>query len=314
MPETTRMTRRTGLRTALATAITVPLLGTVTAPAATSAPTVEPTPAAEPAAAGPAGRRLGVMTFNLRFASTTEPNSWAVRRPVMRALLRHEAPDVLGTQEGLYQQLRDIHTDLGPTYDWIGTGREGGSHDEAVAVFYNTRRLAPVEHDTFWLSDTPKVIGSNTWGAALPRIATWIRFRDLRDDGREFHLLNTHLDHRVQYARERAAALIGRRIAELGPSQPFLVTGDFNSAAHDNPVYDTLLDAGLVDTWDTAAGRSKLYATFHGYQPLVADGDRIDWILATPGVTTHRATVNTYAQDGQFPSDHLPVQASVTLG
>ncbi|MGW7258373.1 endonuclease/exonuclease/phosphatase family protein [Streptomyces sp. NPDC054834] len=309
MPDTTRMTRRRGLRTALATAITVPLLGTVTAPAATPAPVVDPT-----SAAGPADRRLGVMTFNLRFASTTEPNSWAVRRPVMRALLRHEAPDVLGTQEGLYQQLRDIHADLGPTYDWIGTGREGGSHDEAVAVFYNTRRLAPVEHDTFWLSDTPKVIGSNTWGAALPRIATWIRFRDLQDDGREFHLLNTHLDHRSQYARERAAALIAQRIAELGPSLPFLVTGDFNSAAHDNRAYDTLLDAGLVDTWDTAAERSKLYATFHGYQPLVPDGDRIDWILATPGVTTHRATINTYARDGQFPSDHLPVQASVSLG
>ncbi|MET8945173.1 endonuclease/exonuclease/phosphatase family protein [Streptomyces sp. NPDC004542] len=296
MPDATRMTRRTGLRTALATAVTVPLLSTAAS------------------AAKPAGRRLDVMTFNLRVASATEPNSWAARRPVMRALLRREAPDIIGTQEGLYRQLRDIHADLGPHYDWIGTGREGGSHDEAVAVFYDARRLAPLEHDTFWLSDTPEVIASNTWGAAFPRIATWVRFRDLRDDGREFHLLNTHLDHRGQYARERAAALIGRRIAELGLSLPFLVTGDFNSAAHRSQVYDTLLEAGLVDTWDAAAERSEPYATFHGYRPLVPDGDRIDWILATPGVTTHRAAVNTFARDGQFPSDHLPVQASVTLG
>lgn len=309
MPDTTRMTRRTGLTTALTTAIALPLLGTVTASTARPASAGKAAPATEPA-----GRRLDVMTFNLRFASTTGPNSWAVRRPVMRALLRHEAPDVIGTQEGLYQQLRDIHADLGPHYDWIGTGREGGSHDEAVAVFFDTRRLAPVEHDTFWLSDTPRVIGSNTWGAALPRIATWVRFRDLHDGGREFHLLNTHLDHRGQYARERAAALIGRRIADLGLSLPLLVTGDFNAAAHHNPVYDTLLGAGLVDTWDTAAERSALYATFHGYQPLVPDGERIDWILAGPGVTTHRAAVNTCAPGGRFPSDHLPVQASVTLG
>jgi endonuclease/exonuclease/phosphatase family metal-dependent hydrolase len=285
-----------GLRTALAAAITVPLLGTVPASAARQA-----------------GRRLDVMTFNLRFASTTEPNSWAARRPVTRALLRHEAPHLIGTQEGLYQQLRDIHSDLGPHYEWIGTGREGGSHDESTAVFYDTRRLAPVEHDTFWLSDTPRVIGSNTWGGSLPRIATWVRFRDLRD-GREFHVLNTHLDHRSQYARERAAALIGERITELGLSLPFLVTGDFNAAAHENQVYDTLLGAGLVDTWDTAAERGKAYATYHGYLPLVPGGDRIDWILATPGVTTHRAVINTYARHGQFPSDHLPVQASLTLG
>jgi endonuclease/exonuclease/phosphatase family metal-dependent hydrolase len=291
------MTRRMGLRTALAAAVTVPLIGTVPASAARQT-----------------SRRLDVMTFNLRFASTTEPNSWAVRRPVMRELLRREEPDVIGTQEGLYQQLRDIEADLGPHYRWIGTGREGGSHDESVAIFYDTRRLTPLEHDTFWLSDTPRVIGSNTWGASLPRIATWVRFRDLRGGGREFHLLNTHLDHASQYARARAASFIAERIAELDRSSPFVVTGDFNAAAHKNPVHGTLLDAGLVDTWDAAAERGKLYATFHGYQPLTPDGDRIDWILATPGVTTHRASINTFSQGGQFPSDHLPVQASLTLG
>lgn len=151
MSDTHRMTRRMGLRTAMAAAVTVPLMGTLPA-----------------SAAKPSNRRLDVMTFNLRFASTSEPNSWAARRPVMRRLLRQEAPTLMGTQEGLYQQLRDIHADLGPHYDWIGTGREGGSHDESTAIFYDTRRLAPVEHDTYWLSDTPRVIGSNTWGGALP--------------------------------------------------------------------------------------------------------------------------------------------------
>ncbi|MDH6622946.1 endonuclease/exonuclease/phosphatase family metal-dependent hydrolase [Streptomyces sp. LBL] len=296
MGSTTRMTRRMGLRTVMAAALSIPLFGAVPASAAKAR-----------------NRRLDVMTFNLRFASTTEPNSWAVRRPVMRALLHREAPDVIGTQEGLYQQLRDIHTDLGPHYDWIGTGREGGSHDESTAIFYDTRRLAPAEHDTFWLSDTPRVIGSNTWGASLPRIATWARFRDLRDGGRELYVLNTHFDHLSQYARVRAASLVGARIAGLDRSLPFVVTGDFNAAAHRNEAYDTLLGAGLVDTWDTAAERGKLYGTFHGYRPLTPDGDRIDWILTTPGVTAHRASINTFERDGQFPSDHLPVQASLTL-
>lgn len=252
------------------------------------------------------------MTFNLRFASTAEPNSWAVRRPVMRELLRQESPHVIGTQEGVYQQLRDIGSDLGPHYDWIGTGRKGGSHDESVAIFFDTRRLAPVEHDSFWLSDTPELIGSNTWGAAFPRIVTWVRFRDLRD-AREFYALNTHLDHASQYARMRAASLISERIARFDRALPLVVTGDFNAFAHQNPVYGAMLGAGLVDTWDRAAERGTLYGTFHGYQPLTADGDRIDWILVGPGVTVHRAAVNTFSVDGQFPSDHLPVQASLSL-
>jgi endonuclease/exonuclease/phosphatase family metal-dependent hydrolase len=297
MSDTHRMTRRMGLRTAMAAAVTVPLMGTLPA-----------------SAAKPTNRRLDVMTFNLRFAGTSEPNSWAARRPVMRRLLRQEAPTLMGTQEGLYQQLRDIHADLGPHYDWIGTGREGGSHDESTAVFYDTRRLTPVEHDTYWLSDTPRVIGSNTWGGALPRIATWVRFRDRAADGREFHVLNTHFDHVGQYARERSAAFLGQKIAEFDRSSPVVVTGDFNATAHDNRAYDTLLATGLVDTWDAAVERGRQYATFHGYQPLTPDGDRIDWILTSPGATVHRASINTFATNGQFPSDHLPVQATLTLG
>src|SRR6266496_781212 len=58
---------------------------------------------------GPArGAALQVMSFNLRYAADSGPNSWPVRRPAMAELLRVEQPTVLGTQEGLYGQLRDI--------------------------------------------------------------------------------------------------------------------------------------------------------------------------------------------------------------
>ncbi|MEU1595004.1 endonuclease/exonuclease/phosphatase family protein [Streptomyces sp. NPDC005708] len=301
MPHLSRVTRRLGLKGLAAAAVTLPLSSTALSLQHASA-------------TDPQDSRLEVMSFNLRFASTTEPNSWAVRRPVMRELLHRERPHVLGTQEGLYQQVRDIAADLGAGHAWIGTGRAGGSRDEFVAVFYDTLRLTPVEYDHFWLSDTPEVIGSNTWGGACIRMVTWVRFRDVRQGGREFYLLNTHLDNASQYARSRAASLITDRIAGLDRSLPVVVTGDFNAAAHRNPVYDTLLGAGLVDTWDAAEERSALYGTFHGYRPLKPNGDRIDWILATPGVSAHRASVNTFSHNGQFASDHLPVQASLTLG
>ncbi|ARX81628.1 MULTISPECIES: endonuclease/exonuclease/phosphatase family protein [Streptomyces] len=300
MPTDNRVTRRSGLRTAAAAAaVTVPLLAT--ALAASPARAVE-----RP------GRRLEVMSFNLRYAGTNPPNTWADRRPVTRELLRRARPHVVGTQEGLYQQVQDIAEDLGRHYAWIGTGRAGGSRDEFMTVFYDTRRLSPVAYDHFWLSDTPDVIGSNTWGGGSIRMVTWVRFLDRRTDG-ELYVLNTHLDNASQYARTRAAHLITDRIATLDRSLPLLVTGDFNVAAHKNPVYETMLGAGLVDTWDAADERSKQYATFHGYKPLVPDGDRIDWILATPGARVHAAAINTFSLGGQFPSDHLPVQASLTL-
>ena len=59
---------------------------------------------------------LTVMTYNLKFASTNPPNAWSTRRPLMREAIRQIAPDVFGTQEGLYEQLKDIAADL-PDYD-----------------------------------------------------------------------------------------------------------------------------------------------------------------------------------------------------
>ncbi len=255
------------------------------------------------------------MTFNVRFGTVVDKTPrWDVRRPVMRELLRRELPHLIGTQEGLYRQVRAIEKDLGGHYDWIGTGRGGGSKDEFMAVFYDTRRLEPIEFDHFWLSDTPYSIASNTWDADWLRMVTWVRFADLADGGREFYVLNTHLDSVSQYARERSAGLIGETIAGWDRSLPVIVTGDFNAAAHDNRVYDLMLDIGLVDAWDTAASRSPAYGTHHGYRELRPGGRRIDWILTTPGVTTHWAGMNTFSMDGTYPSDHLPVQASMTLG
>ena len=55
---------------------------------------------------------LTVATFNLRFASDQGPNAWPDRRPVMKACFQQMAADVIGTQEGVYSQLRDIAADL----------------------------------------------------------------------------------------------------------------------------------------------------------------------------------------------------------
>src|SRR5262245_31952743 len=110
----------------------------------------------EAVAAETTNSTLCLMTFNLRYASDRPPNSWAQRRPVMGDCIRSVNPDVIGTQEGLYRQLKDLQTDL-PEYAWIGLGRDGGSRGEFMAVFYRTERFEALEYDHFWLSDTPNV-------------------------------------------------------------------------------------------------------------------------------------------------------------
>lgn len=266
----------------------------------------------QPVIGPPSGDTLHVMSFNLRFASAGEPNSWARRRPVMAELLRREQPSVLATQEGVYHQLQDIARDLPERYDWIGVGREGGSRGEFMAVFFDARRLRPLEFDHFWLSDTPALAGSKSWGNHIPRMVTWVRFLDQRT-GAELVVVNTHLDAESEDARVRGAELIRDRIAAFDQDVPVLLAGDFNVPAGSSATYD-ILTADMADTWTSARRRSPVFATWHGYRPLRPEGARIDWILARGRVTVDSVAINTFARDAQFPSDHLPVQALVSLG
>lgn len=254
------------------------------------------------------------MSFNLRYASSTPPNAWAQRRPVMRACIEHIAPDLIGTQEGLYPQLKDLASDL-PGYAWIGTGRDGGSRGEFMAIFYRRDRFEPMEYDHFWLSDTPEVVGSSTWGNTNRRMVTWVRFRELGAGG-DFYFWNTHLDHALQPAREKGAALIRQRIGALGSGLPVLLVGDFNAQAGANRAYDVLVkEGGLRDTWaEAGVRRNEAVSSFHGFAGPRNEGVRIDWILGRGFERVRAAEIVTFSQGGQYPSDHFPVVAWLTLG
>ncbi|HEY2839757.1 MAG TPA: endonuclease/exonuclease/phosphatase family protein [Pirellulales bacterium] len=253
---------------------------------------------------------LKVMTYNLRYASKLPPNAWFQRRPVAAAMLRELKPDVIGTQEGLYQQVKDLQTDL-PDYAWIGTGRDGGSRGEFMAVFYRLDRLEPLEFDHFWLSDTPDKIGSTTWGNTNRRMVTWVRFLD-RKSNEEFYFFNTHFDHEKQPAREKSAVLIRERVDALKTKLPVILVGDFNASAEANPAYDTLVGAeGFSDTWKTAIEPGEAIGTFHNYAGPRKGGARIDWILTRGPVGALSTSVVTYSKDGQYPSDHFPVMATL---
>jgi endonuclease/exonuclease/phosphatase family metal-dependent hydrolase len=257
---------------------------------------------------------LRVMTYNLRYASERPPNAWPQRRPAMRACIQKMAPDLIGTQEGVYHQLKDIAADLAE-YEWIGLGRDGGSRGEFMAIFYHKERFDPLEYDHFWLSDTPNVVASTTWGNSNRRMVTWVKFRD-RQTSREFYFFNTHLDHQIQEAREKAAALIRQRVEALKTSLPVLLVGDFNATAGANQAYDILVNEnGFTDTWKIARERRNAeFNTFNGFREPVKRGERIDWILARGPVTVDAIEIVTFTKDGQQPSDHFPVVAWLRVG
>lgn len=267
---------------------------------------------AHPTLADTTDAELAVMTYNLRFASEKPPNDWPTRRPLVKALLTQYAPDVFGTQEGVFGQLKELSADL-PGYGSIGIGRDGGSRGEFMMVYYRPERLEPLEFDHFWLSDTPEVMGSSTWGNTNRRMVTWVRFLDRRTQ-RQFYFWNTHLDHALQPAREKATTLILERIArQTDPKLPLLLVGDFNAIAKTNPIYDQFLAGGLRDTWFLAqTRRNEQVNSFNGFQAKREKGERIDWILARGGLKVRATEIITFEKGGQWPSDHFPIMAWLT--
>ncbi|MGH3386925.1 MAG: endonuclease/exonuclease/phosphatase family protein [Nocardioidaceae bacterium] len=260
----------------------------------------------------PADDELQVMSFNLRYADANRPNSWAQRRAAVRRLLQRERPHLIGTQEGLDQQLRDLEADQDGHYQSIGLGREGGRRGEFMMILYDWRRLDPTEHGHYWLSDTPDVIGSMTWAGGWPRMLTWVRFAD-RQTGVQFYAVNTHLEVLSAETRAKSARLLRDRLRTFEPALPVLVFGDFNEPPA-GAVHDLLVgDGPLVDSWETAGSRGAGWGTYTDYRPPTLGGERIDWILTSPDVKTIATAVNTYRWRGQYPSDHLPVQALLRL-
>ena len=247
---------------------------------------------------------LRVMTFNVRVPVDTGMNAWVNRRELMVQVIKAEHPDLLGTQELTQEQGEYLAAHL-PGYAWFGQGREGGTKGEHMGVFYRTDRLRVLRSGDFWLSDTPQVPGSRTWGQPYPRMVTWARFR-LRDGGGTFDYFNTHFPYLPEdvHARMLSANEILQRIGKLPPRGRVILAGDFNCGP-DSPVY-AKLTATLHDARTTAASRSGPEKTFHNFTGN--PDQRIDWILSRGFKPIAVHTITTH-EGARYPSDHFPVVA-----
>jgi endonuclease/exonuclease/phosphatase family metal-dependent hydrolase len=267
---------------------------------------------------------LRVMTFNIRYGTAPDGgNAWANRRALALRVIREFDPTILGMQEALRFQLDEIGHALSHTGE-VGVGRDDGMRaGEYAAILYDRRRLKVLSDGRFWLSDTPEVPGSMTWGNRYPRIVTWARFADLATSA-TFVVFNTHWDHESQPSRENSTRLLLQRIAaRFVPEDPVLVMGDFNCGA-DNHAFQQLLapqrDLHLIDTFRVIHPSVTGVGTFHAFRGN-RDGQKIDFVLVSPVDNGADAKVWRILDadivhtndDGHYPSDHFPVTATVLL-
>ncbi len=264
---------------------------------------------------------LRVMSFNIRYGTAKDgENHWDKRKELLIERIKAFNPDLLGTQETLGFQRDYIALNL-PGYDVLGVGRDDGAEKgEMAALYFKRSRFEKLDGGHFWLSETPDKPGSKSWDAALTRMVTWVKLRDLQNkNAKPIMYFNTHFDHLGEQARLESAKLLRRRITEQSKDCSVIVTGDFN-AGEDSAPYkaffgvDQNTPSPVRDTYRVIyPGRAANEGTFTGFKPESTNGDRIDWIGVSREWKVTKAVIDRTSKDGHLPSDHFPVMAVLQL-
>jgi endonuclease/exonuclease/phosphatase family metal-dependent hydrolase len=191
-------------------------------------------------------------TFNIRWDNPKdEGNLWKDRSTQVIQLIQFHQIGIVGTQEVLAHQLRQLNEGLG--YASIGVGRDDGAmKGEFSPIHYDPVRYKLEDSGTFWLSPSPEV-PSKGWDAALNRICSWGKF--ISAEGERFYVFNVHYDHIGQQAREESSKLVLSKIKEINrEGLPVIWMGDFN-VEPENPAYQVIFNQ---ETWKDARLVSKL--------------------------------------------------------
>ncbi len=256
---------------------------------------------------------LRVMSFNIRYDNKGDgANAWPHRRDWVAEIIRDEKVDIVGLQEALDRQVKDLQERL-PGYTWFGAGRDDGkTQGEMVPVFFKKDRFEVLDSGHFWLSTTPDVPGSKTWDAAITRMVTWLKLKDKSTD-KSLLFANTHFDHVGVVARQESAKLMLEKLPKLAGDLPVVLTGDFNSLPS-SAAYATLTGKKSVATWLLVDSRRASQteptgpdSTWNGFERIRPE-QQIDFIF-TRGLTTQSHAILETIRDGKFASDHLPVVA-----
>lgn len=256
------------------------------------------------------GQTLKVMTYNIRYATENDGvNAWSKRKGKVFDLLKRHDPDILGLQEALEGQIKDILGNV-KGFDFIGVGRDDGkAAGEYSPLLYKKNRFTLLEQNTFWLSETPDRPGSKNWDAAITRVASWAKLKD-KKSGRVFLVINTHFDHIGVEARKKSAALLKAKADELAGGIPVIIMGDFNCTREDTP-YSIMTGEGKLKLADTAPDNPP--GTYCTFEVNSVECRAIDYIFYSKEWVSTEYQVISENDGKHYPSDHLPVTSKLSF-
>lgn len=258
---------------------------------------------------------IRVCSCNLRGALLEDgENSWSERRSICLKVMRRQNADIYCFQE-MQTPNREAIEEAFPDYRFFGAlDRPGGGHP-MNGILYRKSRFRECGAGTYALSDHPHMIGSADWKNKFPRFVNFLILQEIAS-GKIFRIINTHLDHQSQIAREKSTDMINEESAAYPAELPQILTGDMNSSI-DNPALQKLLQAGWIDSFREATGIVEPGFTYHAFRGPEYTGslrNKIDFIFVRGSwKIIDSQIVKDRGTSGHYPSDHYFVRVDLGL-
>lgn len=261
--------------------------------------------------------KIRVVTYNILFTTQDDELEstyrWPKRMPRFLKVLEEMQPDVLGVQEMLAGQLKDLTPRLEGIYAFYG---RQGDNDEINGIFYRKERFELIDSYVWY-------INKNT--------LTMVKLRDLKTD-KVFAVFNTHMIFADIDKRQSQAVFIAETIEPIAAEMPTLFMGDLNTFPErfdltKLPFYDgdyilrTLTKGALVDSQNQALlGHLGPLSSFsnhpddtYAFEGMGTPGVILDHILVTDNIDVLIHAIQPALVDGRYASDHFPVIVDVIL-
>lgn len=254
---------------------------------------------------------LTLVTCNIRFDNPADgENSWSHRRLFLRDILLSHTPEIIATQEGRFHQLQDLHSLL-IDYELVDQHRSWIGERMYPTFFVRRNRFELMKSEDIWLSETPDIAGSKSFGSAFPRLMTWMKLQPVNSE-KDLWFVNTHLDHLQEETRLGQIGVLTNEVKKFWKKEDSLfIMGDFNDGP-ESEVRKHLEDQfQLEDTWKKFHLKEETsHHAFNGEEP---NGNRIDWIMADKRVSVVSAQMDKTNRAGRYPTDHFPVVTKISL-
>ena len=241
-------------------------------------------------------------TINIRFDNDKDPWTWPDRLVLLKERLFSIAPDIIATQEGRKKQLLELKDALAPNYQMVDSHRDWDEYKMYPCLFYNPKRLLLSESYDRWLSRTPEVPHSKSFGSAWPKLAVIASFSS-KKTSKIFATASFHFDNESSEARPKQAEILLEQIDDCCPENMRILLGDANDKVNSKTLA-ILKKSGYQDPWNF----SDAPPSFHGFgnQKIAS---RIDYVLYQ-GSNVSLEDYNTDSVSQPYYSDHAIIYAT----